>query len=259
MLNFVYKVGDITLRAVARLGSAVLFGGKILTSVPSKKHQWHFIVDQLFFIGVLSLIIIIISGAFIGMVVAMQGYHTLGKFGAQSQLSQLIALSVFRELGPVVTGLLYAGRAGSAITAEIGLMRVTEQITSMEVMAVNPAAYIAFPRIIAGILSMPMLTVIFCASAIMAGYGVSVYWLGVDGGMFVATMQANVDLYHDIFQGLAKSIMFGLCVTSIAIYQGFYAEKIARGLGAAATKTVVMSSVTILALDFILTALLLGS
>ena len=259
MLNAISKLGNITLGAIARIGGSILFGGKILTRVPRKKYQWHFIVEQLFFIGVMSLIIIVISGAFIGMVVAMQGYHTLEKFGAQSQLSQLIALSIFRELGPVVTALLYAGRAGSAITAEIGLMQVTEQVASMEAMAVDPYAYIAFPRIMAGFLSVPMLTVIFCAAAILSGYAVSVCCLGIDGGMFLATMKANVDLYSDVLQGLAKSCVFGLCVTSIAIYQGFYAQKIARGLGDAATKTVVISSVTILALDFILTALLLGN
>lgn len=259
MLNFVSKLGVFAIAAVARLGGAILFGGRILTKVPRKKYKWHFIVDQLFFIGVKSLLIIIISGAFIGMVVAMQGYHTLHKFGAQSQLSQLIALSVFRELGPVVTALLYAGRAGSAITAEIGLMKVTEQVDAMEAMAVDPYSYIAFPRIIAGILSVPMLTMIFCAAAIIASYGVSVCWLGIDGGMFMATMKANVDLCKDIMQGMEKSFVFGLCVTTIAIYQGFYAKKVAQGLGDAATKTVVISSLTILALDFILTALLLES
>ena len=208
--------------------------------------------------SVLSLIIILISGAFIGMVVALQGHHTLQEFGAQSELSKLISLSVYRELGPVVSSLLFAGRAGSAITAEVGLMKVTEQIASMEVMAVDPISYVLFPRFLAGLISLPLLNILFCAIAIYSGFLVSTVWLGIDGGTFLSVMKSGVDFHDDVMQGVIKSFIFAIVTMVIALYQGFYTRKSSTGLGVATTRTVVYSSVAILGLDFILTAFLLG-
>lgn len=259
MFDSVAKIGANTLTVIGRIGIACCFLLKMLMRLPRKWWHWYTIVEQMYFLGVLSLVIIIISGAFIGMVVALQGFHTLSDFGAQSELSRLIALSVFRELGPVVTALLFAGRAGSALTAEVGLMKTDNQLTSMEVMAVDPLSYVGFPRLIAGIIVVPLLTILFSAMAIYAGYWVSVAWLGIDGGTFLSVMKVGVDFHDDVMQGIIKSIIFGLVVVCIAIYQGFYTQQSASGLGRAATKTVVFSSIAILGLDFLLTAFMLGA
>ncbi|MBT4885295.1 MAG: lipid asymmetry maintenance ABC transporter permease subunit MlaE [Legionellales bacterium] len=258
MLKYIQMLGHIVLKLIEHTGVAFQFLFRIIFRFPRKLNHWYGVVEQIYFLGVLSLVVIVISGAFIGMVVALQGYHTLSEFGAQSELSRLIALSVFRELGPVVTALLFAGRAGSALTAEVGLMKIADQLTSMEVMAVDPVSYIAFPRFIAGIIVMPLLTILFCATAIYAGYLVSVFWLGIDGGTFLSVMKSGVDFNVDVMQGIKKSFIFGFVASFIAIYQGFYTNNSASGLGKAATKTVVISSIAILGLDFILTAFMLG-
>ena len=192
------------------------------------------------------------------MVVALQGYNTLRKFGADQELGQLIALSVVRELGPVVTALLFAGRAGSALTAELGLMRATEQFGSMEMMAVDPMWRIIAPRFWAGFVAMPILTVLFNLTAIWGGYLVGVEWLGVDGGSFWSNMHAAVDFRVDILNGIIKSIVFGFVITWVAVYQGYYSDPNAAGVARATTKTVVFSSLLILALDFVLTAVMMG-
>ena len=194
---------------------------------------------------------------FIGMVVALQGYNTLQKFGAEQELGQLLALSVVRELGPVVSALLFAGRAGSALTAELGLMRATEQLSSMEMMAVDPLWKIVSPRFWAGFISLPLLTILFNLTAIYGGQLVGVNWLGVDAGSFWTNMQTAVDFRIDILNGVIKSVVFGVVVTWIAVYQGFYSDPNAAGISRETTKTVVFSSLMILELDFVLTAMMM--
>lgn len=217
------------------------------------------LVRQLFFVGVLSLVLIIVAGIFIGMVVALQGFDTLERFGAEQALGQLLALSVIRELGPVVSALLFAGRAGTALTAEIGLMRSTQQLNSMEMMAVDPIRRIVAPRLWAGFISLPLLNLIFCCVAVLGGYWVAVQWLGVDGGSFWGNMQAVVSFREDIVDSIIKSVVFGFSISWIAVYQGFYTKPTARGIGQATTRTVVYSSLAVLGLDFFMTALMLRS
>jgi phospholipid/cholesterol/gamma-HCH transport system permease protein len=203
-------------------------------------------------------VIIIVSSLFIGMVVALQGYHTLAKFGASAELGPLVALSVSRELGPVVTALLFAGRAGSAVTAEIGLMKATEQLSSMEMMAVNPIHRVISPRLWGGFISTPLLTMIFNITAIYGAYLVGVKWLGLDAGVFWSNMQSSVDFHLDVVNGIIKSIVFGFVITWISVYQGYFAEPTSAGIASATTRTVVYSSLAILGLDFVLTAMMIG-
>ena len=210
------------------------------------------------FVGVLSCIIIVVSALFIGMVVGLQGYNTLQKFGASSQLGQLLALSIARELGPVVSALLFAGRAGSALTAEIGLMKATEQLASMDMMGVDPLGRIVYPRFLAGLVSLPVLALIFSAVAIYGGYFVGVDWLGVDAGSFWSNMQSAVNFKIDVLSGIIKSIVFAFVVVWIAVYQGFCSVPTAAGISVAATRTVVYSSLAVLGLDFIMTAIMIG-
>ncbi len=199
-----------------------------------------------------------VSGIFIGMVIGLQGYNTLNKFGATVQLGQLLALSITRELGPVMTALLFAGRAGSAVTAEIGLMKATEQLSSMEMMGVDPLWRVIAPRFWGGFISMPLLDVIFSIVAIWGGYWVGVEWLGIDGGSFWSNMQASVDFHLDLMSGIIKSLVFGAVVTWISVYQGMAAIPTAAGVSRATTRTVVYSSLAVLGLDFILTAMMIG-
>lgn len=225
---------------------------------PKWRQAWPLLSQQLYRVGVLSLVIIILSALFIGMVVALQGYNTLQKFGAEQELGQLIALSVVRELGPVVAGLLFAGRACSALTAEIGLMRATEQLSSMEMMAVDPLWRVITPRLWAGFIALPILTILFNVTAIFGGQLVGVEWLSVDSGSFWTNMQAAVSFHDDVLNGIIKSMVFGFVSTWVAVYQGFYSEPNAAGISRATTKTVVYSSLLILAFDFVLTAVMMG-
>jgi phospholipid/cholesterol/gamma-HCH transport system permease protein len=201
----------------------------------------------------------VLSSLFIGMVLGLQGYTILVKFGAEQVLGQLIALSLVRELGPVVAALLFAGRAGSTLTAEIGLMKATEQLSSLEMMGVDPLKRIVAPRFWAGQISMPLLALIFNAVAIYGGYMVGVKWLGVDGGAFWANMQSAVDFHEDVVNGIIKSVVFGTVTTWIAVYQGIVCITTAEGIGRATTKTVVYASLAILAMDFFLTAVMFGN
>ncbi|MEE3003358.1 MAG: MlaE family lipid ABC transporter permease subunit [Pseudomonadota bacterium] len=258
MLNYIEAVGQATSNALIGAGKGFNLFITILFNIPLRLRYWYFIIEQIYFVGVLSLLVIVVSGAFMGMVLALQGEYTLSSFGAKSELSSLIALSVFREIGPVISALLFAGRAGSAITAEVGSMRVSDQITSMEVMSVDPVSYILFPRLVAGIISMPMLTIIFSGVAIYSGYLVSTSWLGIDSGTFISVMRETVDFHRDVMQGIYKSFAFGVVVMIIALKQGFFTKSSSTGIGLAATKTVVYSSLSILALDFVITSLLLG-
>jgi len=211
-------------------------------------------VREIYFAGVLSLIIIIVSGLFVGMVLGLQGYNTLSRFGSTNALGAMVALALLRELGPVLAALLFASRAGSAITAEIGLMNATEQLDAMRVMAVNPVARVVAPRFWAGVISMPVLAALFNVMGIFGGYFVGVILIGLDSGTFWSQMQSSVDLHSDVINGLIKSLVFGAAVTWIAVFEGYYAVPTAAGVSAATTRTVVTSALTILALDFILTA-----
>jgi phospholipid/cholesterol/gamma-HCH transport system permease protein len=213
-------------------------------------------LKQMYSVGVMSLVIIGVSGLFIGFVLGLQGYYTLSRFGASEALGQLLALSIVRELGPVVTGLLFAGRAGSALTSEIGLMKATEQLSSMRMMGVDPLRQIIAPRFWAGQMSMPLLTIIFSAVAIMGGYWVGVTWLGVSAGPFWGNMQSSVGFEADILNGIIKSIVFGFVITWIAVYQGFSCVPTSEGIARATTRTVVYSSLAVLGLDFFLTAIM---
>lgn len=257
MIEWLRQLGRIGLASTANLGRAGIFICRSLIRKPNLRKSFPLVIQEIFSVGVLSLLIIIVSGLFIGMVVGLQGHHTLDKFGATAQLGQLIALSVVRELGPVVTALLFAGRAGSALTAEIGLMKTTEQLASMEMMGVDPLWRVISPRFWAGFISLPLLSAIFCAVAIIGGYLVGVSWLGLDAGTFWNNMQASVDFYNDIMSGVIKSIIFGFVVTWIAVFQGFDTIPTAEGISRATTRSVVYSSLAVLGLDFVLTAMML--
>jgi phospholipid/cholesterol/gamma-HCH transport system permease protein len=218
--------------------------------------RFHLTVREIYFAGVLSLVIILVSGLFVGMVLGLQGYDTLVRYGSSDALGILVALSLVRELGPVVAGLLFASRAGSAITAEIGLMKATEQLSAMEMMAVDPIARVVAPRFWAGVISMPLLAALFSAMGVFGGYLVGVRLIGVDEGSFWSQMQAAVDFRQDILNGIIKSFVFGVAVTWIAVFEGYDAPPTAEGVSGATTRTVVTSSLAILALDFVLTALM---
>lgn len=254
---WVEKLGHVGVLYFSRLGRSGTFLIKTVLRRPRFRASFSLVVQQLFSVGVLSLLVILVSALFIGLVLGLQGYNTLRHFSAEQQLGQLVALSVVRELGPVVTALLFAGRAGTALTAEIGLMSATEQIASMEIMAVDPLWRIISPRFWAGFISMPILTVIFNIIAIYGGYLVGVQWLGIDAGSFWSNMQSAVDFRLDIVNGIIKSLVFGFIVTWIAVYQGFYCEPTAPGISRATTRTVVYSSLAVLGFDFILTAVML--
>ncbi len=258
MLNRMEQLGGIGLLFMQNVGRSLIFLLHTLVRRPRVTKVFPLLVNQIYFVGVLSFLIILVSGLFIGMVVGLQGYNTLQKFGASSQLGQLLALSITRELGPVITALLFAGRAGSAMTAEIALMKTTEQLSSMDMMGVDPLWRVIFPRLWAGFISLPVLSLIFSAVAIYGGYFVGVEWLGIDGGSFWSNMRAAVDFRVDIVGGVIKSIIFGFVVTWVSVYQGFYATPTSEGTSRATTKTVVYSSLLILSLDFILTAMMIG-
>lgn len=240
-------------------GKGGILFSRILFYPPNFRKGFPQVIQQIYAEGVLSLLIIIVSSLFIGMVLALQGYHTLVKFGASQELGPLVALSVARELGPVVTAILFAGRAGSAVTAEIALMKATEQLSSMEMMAVDPLRRVISPRFWGGFISMPLLTIIFNMTAIYGAYLVGVKWLGVDAGVFWSNMQASVEFYADIINGILKSVVFGVAVTWIAVAQGYTAQPTSAGIASATTRSVVYSSLAILGLDFVLTAMMIGS
>lgn len=258
MLNKVQQLGRSTISSLERLGRGHLFFLQLLTALPTVVLRFPLLTQQLFSIGVLSFLIIFVSGLFVGMVLGLQGYNTLIDFGAEESLGVMVALSLVRELGPVVTALLFAGRAGSALTAEIGLMKATEQLSGMEMMAVDPIKRIVAPRFWAGVISMPLLAAIFSAIGIIGGYIVGVGLLGIDAGAFWSQMQPRVDLGEDILNGVIKSIVFGVVVSWIAVYEGYDATPTSEGVSRATTRTVVHSALAVLGLDFMLTALMFG-
>lgn len=257
-MNPLQRLGQKGVHFCTQIGLSGIFLLKTVFQRPRWGQAWPLFSNQLYKVGVLSLAIILLSSLFIGMVVALQGYNTLRKFGAEQELGQLVALSVVRELGPVVAALLFAGRAGSALTAELGLMRATQQIGGMEMMAVDPLWRVVAPRLWAGFLAMPVLAILFNVVAIMGGHFVGVDWLGVDDGAFWANMRDAVGFREDILNGIIKSVVFGFVVTWVSVYQGYYSEPNAAGISKATTRTVVFSSLLVLALDFVLTSLMMG-
>ncbi|SFD30432.1 lipid asymmetry maintenance ABC transporter permease subunit MlaE [Pseudoalteromonas denitrificans] len=259
MIGFWQKLGKATLARFSSIGRATALLIGALFNVPNIKKGTPLLIKQLYSVGFLSLIIIVVSGLFIGMVLALQGYTVLQGYGAEGSLGPLVALSLLRELGPVVTGLLFAGRAGSALTAEIGLMKATEQLSSLEMMAVDPLKRIIAPRFWAGMISMPLLALIFSAVGILGAHLVGVDWLGVDTGSFWSIMQAQVSFEKDILNGIVKTLVFAFVITWIALYRGYDCIPTSEGISEATTKTVVQSSLAVLGFDFVLTAVMFSS
>src|SRR5258706_2864648 len=251
------RLGRNFINGVWRVGSMARFFGLVIASSGTSAQRFRLVMREVYFSGVLSLIIIIVSGLFVGMVLGLQGFQTLERYGATESIGVLVALSLVRELGPVVAALLFASRAGSAITAEIGLMKTTEQLTAMDMMAVSPMARVIAPRFWAGIISMPILSLLFSAMGVFGGYIVGVVLIGVDNGAFWSQMQAAVDFRYDVLNGLVKSFVFGIAVTVIATFEGYDAPPTAEGVSGATTRTVVTSALVILALDLVLTAFML--
>ena len=256
--SYIRQIGQSSLLFIQSIGRACLMLWFTLFGKPHRKLLPLFI-RQVFQLGILSLPIILTSGLFIGMVLSLQGYYILVDYAAEQSLGSLVALSLLRELGPVVAALLFAGRAGSALTAEIGLMQSTEQLASMEMMAVSPYKRVLAPRLLAGIVTLPMLTILFNIVAIWGGYLIGVTWMGVDGGAYWSVMQGSVDYLPDVMNGVLKSIIFAVMITWVALYNGYYVVTTAQGVSNSTTKTVVIASLLVLAMDFILTAIMFGT
>ncbi|BDB25719.1 ABC transporter permease [Cupriavidus sp. TA19] len=259
MIGFFTTIGAAVRRNVTGLGHATRMFLTVLGLSPALLRRFRLVTDQVFFVGNLSLVIIAVSGLFVGFVLGLQGYYTLNRYGSEQALGLLVALSLVRELGPVVTALLFAGRAGTSLTAEIGLMKAGEQLTAMEMMAVNPLQRVVAPRFWAGVIAMPVLATIFSAVGILGGYVVGVQLIGVDAGAFWSQMQGGVDVRADVLNGVIKSFIFGIAVTFIALYQGFEAKPTPEGVSRATTRTVVIASLAVLGLDFLLTALMFSN
>ena len=249
---------NIVTQSLGQIGDCGLFLLRILAAVPRSMRHALETVRQLWFVGAMSLTIIMVCGLFVGMVLSLQLYHVLSIFGGTAATGTVVAIAIYRELGPVVTALLFAGRAGTSITAEIGLMRATDQISAMEMMAVDPIAYVATPRFLAGLIAMPLLCCVFCALGVFGGHLVGVTWLGIDNGTFWSNMTSTVDVWKDVVNGVIyKSLVFGAVVSLIAVFQGYTTPPTSEGVAYATTRTVVASSIAILALDFVLTAFLM--
>jgi phospholipid/cholesterol/gamma-HCH transport system permease protein len=257
LTRYFTNIGHRFSEAIWRLGAGARLFWLTLISSGESFRRFHLTIREVYFTGVLSLIIIIVSAFFVGMVLALQGYNTLQKYGSSEAIGVLVALALVRELGPVVTALLFAGRAGTAITAEIGLMKATEQLSAMEMMAVNPIARVIAPRFWAGVIAMPILATLFSMVGILGGYLLAVPVIGVDAGAFWSQMQENVDWRFDILNGAIKSVVFGVACTMIALFEGYDAPPTAEGVSRATTRTVVTSSLAVLALDFILTSFMI--
>jgi len=241
---------------LADIGYGARFFLRLMALSGASLRRFGLVRDQIHFLGNYSLAIIAVSGLFVGFVFGLQGYYTLQRFGSSEALGLLVTLSLVRELGPVVTALLFAGRAGTSLTAEIGLMKAGEQISVMEMMAVDPVARILAPRFWAGVIVMPLLASVFSAMGIIGGWVVGVLMIGVDAGAFWSQIQGGVDVWRDVGNGTIKSLVFGLTVTFIALLQGFEAQATPEGVSKATTRTVVIASLSVLGLDFILTAMM---
>jgi phospholipid/cholesterol/gamma-HCH transport system permease protein len=247
-------IGHMVVDGIWKLGVATRFSWFVVSRSGDCVRRVQLLLNEIYFSGTLSLIIIIVSGLFVGLVLGLQGYETLKRYGSAEALGTLVALALVRELGPVVAALLFASRAGSAITAKIGIMKATEQLSAMEMMAVDPFARVLSPIFWGGVISMPLLAAIFSAVGVFGGYLIGVVIIGVDSGAFWSQMQANVDLQEDILNGLIKSVVFGVAVTLIALFEGYDAPPTAEGVSYAVTRTVVTSALAVLALDFVLTS-----
>ncbi|WP_332671102.1 lipid asymmetry maintenance ABC transporter permease subunit MlaE [Aromatoleum sp.] len=254
VLNLVRRLGAGVVEAVWRIGFATRFFMLLLRYSGQSLLRLHLTIREIYFSGVLSLLIIVVSGLFVGMVLGLQGYETLQRYGSSEALGVLVALSLTRELGPVVAALLFASRAGSAVTAEIGLMKTTEQLKAMDMMAVNPLARVVAPRFWGGVISMPLLAALFSAMGVFGGWLIGVVFIGVDEGAFWSQMQAAVDFRFDVLNGVIKSFVFGIAVALIAVFEGYDCTPTAEGVSRAITRTVVSSALAILALDFVLTS-----
>ena len=256
IVDRVTSLGRGGLDVVAAIGRSGIFLFQALAGRSRYGNGFSLLLKQLYAVGVLSLAIIIVSGIFIGMVLALQGYNILKDYGSEQAVGQMVALTLLRELGPVVTALLFAGRAGSALTAEIGLMKATEQLSSLEMIGVDPLKYVIAPRLWAGFIAMPLLALIFCVVGIWGGAMVAVDWLGVYSGSYWGNMQSSVQFGADVLNGLIKAVVFAVVVTWIAVFQGYDCEPTSEGISRATTRTVVYASLAVLGLDFILTALM---
>ena len=258
-MNAVAALGAWTIDVVTGLGNAArLFVAVVLRSFVALR-RFGLVRDQVHFVGNYSVVIIVVSGFFVGAVLGLQGYYTLQRYGSEQALGLLVALSLVRELGPVVTALLFAGRAGTSLTAEIGLMKAGEQLSAMEMMAVDPVSRVLAPRFMAGVIAMPVLAALFSAVGIFGGYVLGVQLIGVDAGAFWSQMQGGVDVWADVGNGVLKSFVFGIAVTFVAVRTGYEAKPTPEGVSRATTKTVVTASLAVLALDFVMTALMFST
>lgn len=258
MIKRIEKLGRSGIEFISTIGRSSVFLFRAIFGLSLSVKGLRLLLKQLYQVGVLSLVIIIVSGMFIGMVLGLQGYSILVDYGSEQAVGQMVALTLVRELGPVVTALLFAGRAGSALTAEIGLMKATEQLSSLEMMGVDPMRHVIAPRFWAGFISLPLLAGIFSAVGVFGGMLISVDWLGVYDGAFWSNMQSAVEFDADVINGMIKSVVFGLVVTWIAVFQGYDLIPTSEGIGNATTKTVVYASLAVLGLDFLLTAVMFG-
>jgi phospholipid/cholesterol/gamma-HCH transport system permease protein len=258
-MNPLAALGARSLATLRSLGHAAYFFVELMRAMPAALRRFGLVVAQIHAIGNLSLVIILASGLAVGFVLALQMYYALVTYGAAESLGLIVNLALVRELGPVVAGLLFAGRAGTSLTAEIGLMKAGEQLAAMEMMAIDPKSRVLAPRFLAGIVSMPILAILFSAIGILGAYVVAVLLIGVDDGNFWSIMQSRVDVWRDVGNGIVKSIVFGIICTFVALYQGFETEATPEGVAYATTRTVVTSSLAILGMDFILTALMFST
>lgn len=258
-MNWFAAVGARTLAMLRGWGHAAFFFAELLAAAPAALRRFYLVVVQLHAIGNRSLLIIIASGTAVGFVLALQMYYALVTYGAAEQLGLIVNLALVRELGPVVAALLFAGRAGTSLTAEIGLMKAGEQIAAMELMAVDPRQRVLAPRFIAGIVSMPILAAVFSAVGILGAWVVAVGLIGVDAGNFWSIMQNGVDVWRDVGNGMVKALSFGVICTVVALYQGYETEATPEGVAYATTRTVVISSLCVLGMDFVLTALMFST
>ncbi|HEY1090306.1 MAG TPA: lipid asymmetry maintenance ABC transporter permease subunit MlaE [Burkholderiaceae bacterium] len=256
MKTLLASLGFATRQTLSNLGGAARLFVQVLARTPQGLARFSLVREQIFFIGNRSLSIIGVSGLFVGFVLALQGYYTLQRYGSAEAVGLLVALSLVRELGPVVTALLFAGRAGTSLTAEIGLMKAGEQLTAMEMMAVDPLTRVLTPRFWAGFIAMPLLAAVFSAVGVIGGWLVAVPLIGIDGGSFWSQMQGGVEVFADVGNGVVKSLVFGVIVTFVALQQGYACSPTPEGVSSATTRTVVISSLAVLAFDFMLTAMM---
>lgn len=259
LTDWIAALGRWVIEAVRRVGAFGLFSVDVIARTPKALGRFFLVTQQIHFIGNYSLIIIAVSGLFVGFVLGLQGYYTLVRYGSEQALGVLVALSLMRELGPVVTALLFAGRAGTSLTAEIGLMSAGEQLAAMEMMGVDPMRRIVAPRFAATVISMPILALIFSAVGVLGAWLVGVGLIGCDNGAFWSQMQSSVDMADDVLNGIVKSVVFGVAVGLIALFEGYTAKPTPEGVSRATTSTVVMSSLMVLGLDFMMTAFMFAT